>query len=71
MTKTPLSSGALSKKPGPPAEEKEECYDTVKDKRHTLFNGTRIIQTRYYGKARVLAVVVCTGEMKTSFFLRV
>ena len=29
--------------------------------RHTLFSGTSVIQTRYYGKSDVLAVVVRTG----------
>ena len=31
--------------------------------RHTLYCGTRVIQTRYYGNHKVLAVVVRTGFM--------
>ena len=31
-------------------------------KKHTLFGGTRVIQTRFYGNAKVLAVVVRTGK---------
>ena len=30
-------------------------------KRHTLFNGTEIIQTRFFGGVKVLAVVIRTG----------
>lgn len=41
--------------------DEEEFYDPDKHKRHTIFAGTSVIQTRYYGKSHVLAVVVRTG----------
>ncbi len=47
-TKTPL-----------PSNDKQ--YNPTDHKRHTLFAGTHIIQSCYYGKALVLAVVVRTG----------
>ncbi|XP_022780127.1 probable cation-transporting ATPase 13A3 isoform X4 [Stylophora pistillata] len=48
-----------------PLEQREEQYNPERHKRHTLFNGTNVIQTRYYGNARVLAVVVRTGFSTT------
>lgn len=60
VTKTPLPH---SKNSSPyPAEQREESYNPERHKRHTLFSGTRVIQTRYFGDARVLAVVVRTGK---------
>ncbi|XP_067658890.1 polyamine-transporting ATPase 13A3-like isoform X3 [Haliotis asinina] len=50
VTKTPLSH-----------QEDEEMYSPENHKRHTLFAGTHVVQTRYYGQAKVLAVVVRTG----------
>ncbi|XP_021361034.1 cation-transporting ATPase 13A2-like isoform X2 [Mizuhopecten yessoensis] len=50
VTKTPLTH-----------QEDEEVYSPEIHKRHTLFSGTHIMQTRYYGSARVTAVVVRTG----------
>ncbi|XP_071110416.1 polyamine-transporting ATPase 13A3-like isoform X1 [Haliotis cracherodii] len=50
VTKTPLSH-----------QEDEEVYTPENHKRHTLFAGTHVVQTRYYGQAKVLAVVVRTG----------
>ena len=38
-----------------------ETYDPETHKRHTLFAGTTVIQTRYYGQSVVKAVVVSTG----------
>ena len=38
-----------------------ETYDPEAHKRHTLFAGTSVIQTRYYGTSVVKAVVVSTG----------
>jgi predicted P-type ATPase len=38
-----------------------ETYDTSAHKRHTLFSGTHMIQSRYYGGEHVLARVVKTG----------
>lgn len=48
VTKTPL-----------PREEEE--FDTKEHAKHTLFCGTRVIQTRFYDGAKVKAVVVRTG----------
>ncbi len=42
-------------------EGHEDAYDPERHKRHTLFAGTAVIQTRYYGQSHVLAVVVRTG----------
>ncbi|KAJ8320109.1 hypothetical protein KUTeg_001696 [Tegillarca granosa] len=50
VTKTPLTH-----------QEDEEIYSPDRHKRHTLFSGTHIVQTRYYGHARVTALVVRTG----------
>ncbi|XP_022160995.1 probable cation-transporting ATPase 13A3 isoform X2 [Myzus persicae] len=36
-------------------------YDIKEHARHTLYCGTSVIQTRYYGEGRVCAVVVRTG----------
>lgn len=41
--------------------ENDEVYSIEGHKRHTLFAGTAVIQTRYYGDQAVLAVVVRTG----------
>ncbi|KAL4220880.1 hypothetical protein ACF0H5_019146 [Mactra antiquata] len=41
--------------------EDDEIYSPEQHKRHTLFAGTKIIQTRYYGQHKVFAVVVRTG----------
>ncbi|XP_051165501.1 polyamine-transporting ATPase 13A3 isoform X1 [Leptopilina boulardi] len=49
VTKTPIPSS------------KEIMYDTKEHARHTLYSGTRIIQTRYFGTEKVLAVVIRTG----------
>lgn len=49
MTKTPL-----------PMETKEYIPNSYK--RHTLFSGTQVVQTRFYGHAHVLAVVIRTGQ---------
>ncbi|XP_063927285.1 polyamine-transporting ATPase 13A3-like isoform X2 [Zophobas morio] len=39
----------------------EIVYDAKEHARHTLFCGTQVIQTRYFGNEKVLAVVVRTG----------
>lgn len=49
MTKTPLPNLA------------GVIYDSKEHARHTLFCGTQVIQTRYFGDEKVLAVVVRTG----------
>lgn len=48
MTKTPLPNSSVR-------------YDDKEHARHTLFCGTKVIQTRYYGMERVYAVVIRTG----------
>ncbi|ELU12635.1 hypothetical protein CAPTEDRAFT_90245 [Capitella teleta] len=50
VTKTPLAPS-----------EAEEMYTPDALKRHTLFSGTQVIQTRFYGGDDVKAVVVRTG----------
>lgn len=40
-------------------------YDCKEHVNHTLFCGTKVIQTRYYGSENVLAVVVRTGFLTT------
>ncbi|CAH2236992.1 jg9485 [Pararge aegeria aegeria] len=45
---------------GPPCIS-TEAYSTETHKRHTLFAGTHVIQTRFYGNNQVLAKVVRTG----------
>ncbi|KAI5749947.1 hypothetical protein M8J76_011676 [Diaphorina citri] len=49
VTKTPLPND-----PG-------TLYDSKEHARHTLYCGTQVIQTRYYGKHSVYAVVISTG----------
>ena len=48
VTKTPVPRDGSKYSP-------DDC------KRHTLFNGTEIIQTRFFGGVKVLAVVIRTG----------
>ncbi|KAI0219960.1 putative cation-transporting ATPase 13A3 [Lamellibrachia satsuma] len=50
VTKTPLAPS-----------EANEVYSPEIHKRHTLFSGTQVIQTRYYGDSKVKAIVVRTG----------
>ena len=50
VTKTPLVPTEVS-----------EVYSPDIHKRHTMYCGTQVIQTRYYGDAKVKAVVVRTG----------
>lgn len=40
-------------------------YNIKEDNNHTLYCGTRIIQTRFYGSASVRAVVIRTGYLTT------
>ncbi|XP_070508249.1 polyamine-transporting ATPase 13A3 isoform X2 [Chironomus tepperi] len=51
VTKTPLPC------------KKDLIYDMKEHARHTLFSGTKIIQTRYIGSEQVLAVVINTGNI--------
>ncbi|KAM3620287.1 uncharacterized protein V6R79_021142 [Siganus canaliculatus] len=47
--------------PGERGEEADADYNTERHKRHTLFCGTNVIQTRFYSGELVKAVVVRTG----------
>lgn len=40
-----------------PPNVSSECYSTTTHKRHTLFAGTSVIQTRFYGNNKVLILV--------------
>lgn len=51
VTKTPLP------------KKNDLTLDTKEHGRHVLFCGTRIIQTRYIGSEKVLAVVINTGNI--------
>lgn len=44
-----------------PITHYDETYNPTTHKRHTLFCGTKVIQTRFYGNNHVTAVVVRTG----------
>ncbi|XP_070560600.1 polyamine-transporting ATPase 13A3-like isoform X8 [Ptychodera flava] len=52
ITKTPLPNNE---------QEANVIYSPEEHKRHTLYCGTQVIQTRYYGSELVKAVVVRTG----------
>ena len=43
-----------------------EMYHEDRHKRHTLFGGTQVIQTRFYSNSSVLAVVARTGRFSFS-----
>ncbi|XP_046432017.1 polyamine-transporting ATPase 13A3 isoform X1 [Neodiprion fabricii] len=49
VTKTPIPASS------------ELLYDTKEHARHTLYCGTQVIQTRYFGTEKVIAVVIRTG----------
>lgn len=57
VTKTPL-----------PHTRDEELFCPNEYKRHVLFCGTHVLQTRYYGKASVKAAVIRTGESVVSVY---
>uniref|UniRef100_A0A3P8N799 Polyamine-transporting ATPase 13A3 n=1 Tax=Astatotilapia calliptera TaxID=8154 RepID=A0A3P8N799_ASTCA len=57
VTKTNLPNPV----PGDRGEEAGSAYNTEEHKRHTLFCGTNVIQTRFYTGELVKAVVVRTG----------
>ncbi len=58
VTKTDLPNPQQRDKKG---GDGDEIYSTEEHKRHTLFCGTNVIQTRYYTGEMVKAVVVRTG----------
>lgn len=43
------------------SDDENELYNVEAHKRSTLFNGTKVVQTRNYENSRVLALVVRTG----------
>ncbi|XP_011495006.1 PREDICTED: probable cation-transporting ATPase 13A3 [Ceratosolen solmsi marchali] len=49
VTKTPIPAAS------------DIVYDSKEHARHTLYCGTRVLQTRYFGTEKVLAVVIRTG----------
>ncbi|XP_013098214.2 polyamine-transporting ATPase 13A3 isoform X1 [Stomoxys calcitrans] len=51
VTKTPLPS------------KRDVVFDKKEHARHTLFCGTKVIQTRYIGSEKVLALVINTGNI--------
>ncbi|XP_075167305.1 polyamine-transporting ATPase anne boleyn isoform X2 [Haematobia irritans] len=51
VTKTPLPS------------KRDVIFDKKEHARHTLFCGTKVIQTRYIGSEKVLAIVINTGNI--------
>ena len=56
----PVTKTAVMKPPAP-HDANNDVYDTMSHKQHTLFAGTDVLQTRYYGDETVKAVVVKTG----------
>ena len=54
VTKTPLPDTKFSNRT-------DTLFNLKEHARHTLFCGTQIIQTRYYGNQKVKAVVIRTG----------
>lgn len=63
VTKTDLPNPQVDKRSG----EGDVIYSTESQKRHTLFCGTNVIQTRYYTGEMVKAVVVRTGMSQNVF----
>lgn len=59
MTKTNLPNPVQ----GDRGDEADLSYSTEEHKRHTLFCGTNVIQTRFYTGELVKAVVVRTGSV--------
>lgn len=57
VTKTPIPK-ASSQRAG-----RDPMYHYKEHAKHTLFCGTKVIQTRYYGSEKVKAVVIRTGFM--------
>ncbi|KAI1285205.1 Polyamine-transporting ATPase 13A3 [Halotydeus destructor] len=51
----------ITKTPLPDIKHRSEHYNSKEHARHTLFCGTKVIQTRYYDGAKVEAVVIRTG----------
>lgn len=43
--------------------KRDLIFDKKDHARHTLFSGTKVIQTRYIGSEKVLAIVINTGNI--------
>ena len=56
----PVTKTAISK-PTSTTDPFNDIYDPIKHKQNTLFSGTVVLQTRYYGDKNVKAVVIKTG----------
>jgi len=50
-----------------PPPHSDECYDPVQHKKHTLFSGTRAIQTRFYGNKKVWNIIYTHVEVLYTF----
>lgn len=48
-----------------PIPNTSQVYDNKEHGRHTLYCGTEILQTRFYGNKHVLAIVIRTGFLTT------
>uniref|UniRef100_T1IVD7 Cation-transporting ATPase n=1 Tax=Strigamia maritima TaxID=126957 RepID=T1IVD7_STRMM len=57
VTKTPIPNPIVL------MSHHDEMFQPKEHSKHTLFSGTKIIQTRYYGSEKVKAVVIRTGFM--------
>lgn len=57
ITKTPIPNPALLR------AQLDETYNAKEHAKHTLFCGTKVIQTRYYGSEKVKAIVIRSGFM--------
>ncbi|XP_054716748.1 polyamine-transporting ATPase 13A3-like [Uloborus diversus] len=56
-----LTGESIPETKTPVSKHDDEMFTPLTHKRHTLFCGTQVIQTRYYENNKVLAVVVRTG----------
>jgi len=62
VTKTPIAEHhQVAVDNGSSVSAAELTFHVKEHSRHVLFCGTHVIQTRYYGKQRVKAVVIRTG----------
>lgn len=61
----PVTKTNLPNPTGDPRSLEDEVYSPEEHRRHTLFCGTAVIQTRFYTGELVKAVVVRTGIFST------
>jgi hypothetical protein len=71
VTKTPVASHQLGYDEfgQPNSVSLDVAFQMKEHSRHVLFCGTHVIQTRYYSKQPVKAVVIRTGELMALFWL--